>query len=337
MMNGNGKFTNANGDYFIGQFLNNQFNGKGERVKLAKKNPKAPKATYIGEFKDNLFEGYGEYEKDNRERYKGMFKAGLKHGKGVYDMIPLGSYRYEGTFENDEKSGYGVLTQFLETYEGNFKHDHYHGKGKLITRNFGTFTGEFVKGKFQSGVQVIKETGEKYEGNFKDLMIEGVGKCIFSNGTRYEGEFFGGKMDQKGKLFYKNGDVFEGNFLQGKKNGAGVLKLANGTCYEELWAQGEIVKHELIGSNRSSNNVKNNGPKIQEKKKVLLENVKEEDEGGKNQLTCIICESKGRNILFEPCLHLCCCEECSKKYLEDFKVCLVCRDEIKNTKKIFIA
>ena len=38
---------------------------------------------YTGNYVNNLREGYGEYTRENGKKYKGEYKAGKPHGKGI--------------------------------------------------------------------------------------------------------------------------------------------------------------------------------------------------------------------------------------------------------------
>lgn len=53
---------------------------------------------------------------------------------------------------------------------------------------------------------------------------------------------------------------------------------------------------------------------------------------------CIICEDKGVSVIYMPCGHAKLCDECSKDYLakQEQKLCPTCRQEIKETFKIFL-
>jgi hypothetical protein len=47
---------------------------------------------------------------------------------------------------------------------------------------------------------------------------------------------------------------------------------------------------------------------------------------------CLVCYDKKRDILFMPCNHLCCCDNCSN----NINKCPYCRVDIENKVKIFI-
>jgi hypothetical protein len=87
--------------------------------------------SYSGGCKDGLAEGSGEVS--GVAQYKGEFKAGRKHGKGVKSW-PSGD-RYEGDFVEDRKEGRGTYTWGRgsmwagEKYTGDYRADRRHGNG----------------------------------------------------------------------------------------------------------------------------------------------------------------------------------------------------------------
>lgn len=86
---------------------------------------------YQGGCKDGLAEGYGEAR--GAAEYRGDFRAGRKHGKGVKSW-PSGD-RYEGEFVEDRKEGAGKYTwsprgaSAGESYSGAYLNDRRHGYG----------------------------------------------------------------------------------------------------------------------------------------------------------------------------------------------------------------
>jgi hypothetical protein len=63
---------------------------------------------YTGQFslKTGLYEGKGVLYNCNGHKYKGEFKAGLKHGEGLYETE---SENYNGNFFEGEQHGKGCL------------------------------------------------------------------------------------------------------------------------------------------------------------------------------------------------------------------------------------
>lgn len=86
---------------------------------------------YSGGCRDGLAEGYGEAA--GVAQYRGEFRAGRKHGKGVKTW--LSGDRYEGDFVADRKEGSGTYTWGSgsewagERYTGGYSNDLRHGIG----------------------------------------------------------------------------------------------------------------------------------------------------------------------------------------------------------------
>lgn len=99
-------------------------------VKCAVRDPDL-QGSYAGGCKDGLAEGDGEAT--GIAHYKGEFKAGRKHGRGV-KRWPSGD-RYDGEFVDDSKEGIGTYTWGRsslwagEKYIGGYRNDRRHGWG----------------------------------------------------------------------------------------------------------------------------------------------------------------------------------------------------------------
>ena len=111
------------------------------------------RGSYSGSCKDGLAEGYGEAI--GTARYKGEFKAGRKHGKGMKTW-PSGD-RYEGDFVEDRKEGRGVYSWGPRTawagekYSGQFVGDRREGEGLYEWPN-----GERYSGPWKNDMMVGK-------------------------------------------------------------------------------------------------------------------------------------------------------------------------------------
>jgi hypothetical protein len=88
--------------------------------------------TYAGACRDGWADGYGE-ARGIAATYRGEFKAGRKHGKGIKTW--LGGDRYEGDFVEDRREGTGMYTWgrlsswSRQRYTGGFVNDRRHGYG----------------------------------------------------------------------------------------------------------------------------------------------------------------------------------------------------------------
>ena len=92
---GNGKYINEDGTYYIGQFKNYLPNGKGIEYY------KNRSIRYEGDFIDGKYEGNGKFINEDGIYYIGQFKNGLKNGKGKL-CLKNGIIFYRGTFINDK-------------------------------------------------------------------------------------------------------------------------------------------------------------------------------------------------------------------------------------------
>ena len=90
-LEGYGKYIYENGEYYIGQWLNDLKHGKGT---IYYKNNTIK---YEGDYVKNKCEGYGKYIDENGDYYIGQFLNGLKHGKGT-EYYKNNTIKCEGDF-----------------------------------------------------------------------------------------------------------------------------------------------------------------------------------------------------------------------------------------------
>ena len=157
VMENNKEFLFGKGDYYFGQFFNDDMHGKGI-IYLNNK------IKYDGDFVNNKFNGFGKYYFENGDYYIGEVKDDMQHGKGkLYDKN--GNIRVEGNFVNDHLNGIGKI--YLENcyYISQFVNDKMVGKGELYSNN-GTFLGEyyFINGKM---VNAAKKENNFYNNIFQ--------------------------------------------------------------------------------------------------------------------------------------------------------------------------
>ncbi len=60
--------------------------------------------------------------------------------------------------------------------------------------------------------------------------------------------------------------------------------------------------------------------------------IKELQEEKENSIMCVACKENKKNMLYTPCKHICCCEECDKSITR----CPMCRTQIKERIKIYL-
>ena len=116
--------------------------------------------TYEGRFSFGVIDGEGLlYAKDKTVVMKGIWEQGNLSGHvTIYENNKL---TYDGSYENNLRSGYGLYRQHRTEYRGYFFNDEYHGYGVLKSRD-GTYSGHFRNGKKHGTGTCSKFTG-KYD------------------------------------------------------------------------------------------------------------------------------------------------------------------------------
>ena len=186
-------FNKNNFDYFEGNYVNGEKNGKGKY--------------YYG------FEG--EFVNDKKNGKGKVMSRGYVIGCHVV---------FEGNYINDHylNGKEYELSNGKLRYEGEYVYDLF-WTGKEYDRN-----GNIIN-EYKDGAGIIKEPdylfgGSKFEGEYANGRRNGKGKEYYYGQIYYEGEYLNGEKNGKGKLYNKDdGSVYEGEFLRGKKNGKGKL------------------------------------------------------------------------------------------------------------------
>ena len=197
------------------------------------------KEKYIGEMKDGIKEGkgilyYDKNDKYNRYKYEGDFKDDIREGKGI--LIFKQGEKYEGDWKDDLPDGKGIYN-FKDgiRYEGDLKNNVFEGKGKYYFKNGDIYEGEYKENKENGKGVFYYDNGDIYEGYFKDGIENGKGIYYFSEGDKFVGNFINGKEEGKGIYYYINGGKFEGDYKNGEREGIGVMIWKNGYRYEGEW------------------------------------------------------------------------------------------------------
>lgn len=128
--------------------------------------------TYAGSFQRGKFNGKGKIDYTSGNSYEGIFKNGMRHGRGTF------------------KSSIGYVTR----YTGDWAYDVRHGLGEIQYVTGDIFNGQFVNGQVRqpvlrfhsfssqpegSGKYVFQETGQIIEGKVKNGTF--VGKVSVHN------------------------------------------------------------------------------------------------------------------------------------------------------------
>jgi hypothetical protein len=120
--------------------------------------------SYAGPCVNGLAEGLGSAV--GAARYRGEFKAGLKHGKGE-KLWPSGDV-YEGEFANDRKHGTGTYTWGRgpwagERYEGGYRDDMRDGVGTYRWNTGDVYAGTWEKDRITGAATPMMLAHAKFE------------------------------------------------------------------------------------------------------------------------------------------------------------------------------
>lgn len=151
--------------------------------------------------------------------FDGNFKEGKAHGLGTLSWNAGdkggGQLTYQGTFDGDERSGFGINTWAdftVARYEGEFKDNLMHGLGRL--------TGpKHVAGRSD-------ESMDQYTGQVRDGRPHGVGRMCRGT-TEYRGEYVDGKEQGVGRYQFTKDKIAQ------RYRGACVAGLYHGLGHSE--------------------------------------------------------------------------------------------------------
>jgi hypothetical protein len=135
--------------------------------------------SYVGPCKDGLAEGAGHAQ--GSAEYRGEFRAGKKHGRGVKSW-PNGD-RYEGEFAEDRREGRGKYTWGRgpwagESYEGGYRNDQRHGEGTYRFATGDVYKGPWADDRIAGDATPMMIARHKFEQEAKmAVAVEGQKVC----------------------------------------------------------------------------------------------------------------------------------------------------------------
>lgn len=191
-----GKYSYENGNYYLGNLLNNTPHGKG--ILYLKNN----EIKYDGDFVNGKKEGNGKYFYEDKEMFV------MENNKKFYFM--KGDF-YTGQWRNDYMNGQGIiyLNNGKIKYKGDFVDDKFEGYGQYNFESGGYYIGQFLNDLQHGNGKLYDKNGNiMIEGNFINDHLDGNGKIYNPNGEYFIGQFKEGKIHGKGKSYTKNGDIF---------------------------------------------------------------------------------------------------------------------------------
>ncbi len=166
-----GTYINADGEKYVGDFLNNMYHGKGTFTH-------ANGNKYVGDWRFNIKNGWATYyflanDQFKGDIYTGEYKDGKFHGKATY--IHANGDKFVGEYKDDYRNGQG--TYYCNADNSN-KGDKYVGEWKDSKINgIGTYY-YLANNQYK---------GSMYFGEWKDGAYNGQGIYTFANGTTQEG------------------------------------------------------------------------------------------------------------------------------------------------------
>jgi len=151
---------------------------------------------------------------DDGTVYKGEKIRTAKHGRG--EFIQADNSKYEGEWENDKRSGYGVQTSSSGRvqYDGEWRDDVYHGNGILVNEH----------------------SAPQYNFDYRDF------DSLENHWIKYEGEFLNGKLHGLGTLTLLNNERYVGKFKYDKVHGTGVYHRSNGDTISGEWENNKFKR-----------------------------------------------------------------------------------------------
>ena len=171
---------------------------------------------YIGQFLNEKFNGQGSLEFKNGSKYVGEFKQGLMTGKGKY-VFSNGAVD-EGNFVNGRLDGIGIR-KFPSggSKEGNFVVGKLEGIGKEITPQGGVFEGKFINDQSNGHGIFYGKNGSITVGEYVQGKLIGKYKTTYANGDSLEANGTGGKLDGFAVYTKFNGDKWYQEWKDGVK------------------------------------------------------------------------------------------------------------------------
>ena len=142
-------------------------------------------------------------------------------GRGVF-KVPRGAV-YRGPFRDGLFHGKGVLKFGGNTYRGAFRAGAFHGSGTLALAGGDRYEGAFRNHRFHGRGAYFWKSGQRYEGLFEDGAMTGRGVASWPGGQRYAGDYVDGRREGRGDLRGGAGQRYRGEFADGYPHGAGPV------------------------------------------------------------------------------------------------------------------
>ncbi|MDC0163252.1 hypothetical protein OAI48_00185 [Candidatus Pelagibacter sp.] len=259
---GQGTFTWANGDKYVGEWKGGLRHGRGT---LTLSNG----AKYVGEYKDGKKSGQGTYTypdgridigrwwNDNLEkrtggisRKKAKEKRKEKERKAEEEKRKAEEEKRKAEEERKRKqqerlalSKHPDCNIKLSTEADNSDNwiftpeECYLSEEKIF--NNGTYKGEFKNSKFHGKGIMHYDNQDIYQGEWEKGFMNGQGTYMWADGHKYEGEWEDDKKHGQGTETWTSGSKYVGEWKDDKEHGQGIYTYAIGENFEGEWKDGE--------------------------------------------------------------------------------------------------
>lgn len=179
----------------------------------------------------------------NQTTYRGQFKDGKRHGRGV--LIDAQGTRHDAEWRDDKRQGKGTEIYVDGTkFVGSYVDDLRSGHGKMTWPEGSKYEGQFSRGK-ANGEGVLQRTdGSVYKGHFSEDSMSGHGCMQWRDGVKYVGHFVANRREGLGKMTWNSGKwhTFEGTWRNGMQHGRGTLVDHNGHIFHGIFQWGKLVR-----------------------------------------------------------------------------------------------
>ena len=155
---------------------------------------------------------------ENDCQYYGYWNEDADKREGNGAMIWPDGSRYDGTWVDDEASGFGHhIHANGKIYIGEWLHDKTHGKGKIYHEDGAVYDGEWSENKQHGEGSESWPDGTIYTGSYRDGHKSGRGVFKWPDGSEYQGEFVNNNIEGKGVYTWNDGRVYDGEWKENKK------------------------------------------------------------------------------------------------------------------------
>jgi len=244
LRHGSGKMTYQDGNVYEGPFVMGKKQGENGTMVFVSNGDK-----YVGQWSNDQPNGRGKYYFATKERYEGAFQNGTFEGQGT--MYYADGASFTGGWSKNLKNGSGVFY----AVNGSEKHGTW-AMGKPVTalegapnRNRPSTTAQTNKptNTPPKATPTNKPAPTKPDiagltNCGKVFCRSGYGYYDYPEGSRWIGEFKEGYPSGRGVCYYANGDRYEGEWANNTPNGEGIMYFATGRVYGAVWVNGAMVQ-----------------------------------------------------------------------------------------------